>query len=104
MLTRALEAGVPYVALVACPRRGAAVLASLDVSDEQRARVHTPAGLDIDARSPAEIAISVLAQVVALRGERRVPAEAADRPAGARRRSDLRDGGGGQRGERPPRP
>jgi xanthine dehydrogenase accessory factor len=76
VLLRALEAGVPYVALVASPRRGAAVLASLDVDAEARARVKTPAGLDISARTPADIAISILAEIIATRGEARVPVEA----------------------------
>jgi len=65
LLAQALRAGVQYVGLVASRRRGAAVLASLDVTDEQRARVHTPAGLDIGARTPAEIAVSIYAQLVA---------------------------------------
>ena len=63
-LLAALAAGVPYVALVASPRRGAAVLASLDVSPEQRARVFSPAGLDLGARTPGEIAVSIFAQLV----------------------------------------
>ncbi|MBW8767517.1 MAG: XdhC family protein, partial [Geodermatophilales bacterium] len=46
-LTAALRLGVPYVGLVASRIRGAAVLAALDVPDDQRARVHSPAGLDI---------------------------------------------------------
>jgi xanthine dehydrogenase accessory factor len=66
-LTRALDAGVGYVALVASPRRGAAVLASLDVDDALRSLVHTPAGLDIGARAPADVALSILAQMVAER-------------------------------------
>ena len=76
VLLAALQAGVPYIALVASPRRGAAVLASLDVDDEARARVKTPAGLDIGARSPADIAISILAEIIATRGAARVPVEA----------------------------
>ncbi|WP_051324499.1 XdhC family protein [Candidatus Solirubrobacter pratensis] len=67
LLARALHAGVGYVGLVASPRRGAAVVASLDVPDALRAQVHTPAGLDIGARGPAEIAISILAEIVAER-------------------------------------
>lgn len=65
LLEQALRSGVPYVGLVASRRRGTAVLASLDVTDEQRARVHTPAGLDIGARTPAEIALSIYAQLLA---------------------------------------
>jgi len=63
-LTAALRLGVPYVGLVASRIRGAAVLAALDVADDQRARVHSPAGLDIGGRTAAEIALSVLAEIV----------------------------------------
>jgi len=66
-LSRALDAGVGYVGLVASPRRGRAVLASLDVPEALRDQVHTPAGLDIGARTPAEVAVSILAQIVAER-------------------------------------
>jgi xanthine dehydrogenase accessory factor len=69
-LTAALDAGVPYVGLVASRRRGQAVLASLDVPDD---RVHTPAGLDIGARTPEEIALSILAEIVATRRTRTTP-------------------------------
>jgi xanthine dehydrogenase accessory factor len=67
VLTAALAAEVPYVALVASPRRAAAVLGSLDVPEAGRAAVHAPAGLDIGARSPEEIALSVYADIVARR-------------------------------------
>jgi xanthine dehydrogenase accessory factor len=66
-LTHALETGVGYVALVASRRRGAAVLESLDVPDALRAQVQTPAGLDIGARSPGDIAVSILAELVSQR-------------------------------------
>jgi xanthine dehydrogenase accessory factor len=66
-LAAALRSGVPYVGLIASRRRGTAVLAALDLPDELRARVHTPAGLDIGARTAAEIALSVLAEIVAER-------------------------------------
>jgi xanthine dehydrogenase accessory factor len=66
-LVAALRAGVPYVGLVASPKRGAAVVAGLDVDDAARAAVRTPAGLDIGARTPAEVALSILAEIVSLR-------------------------------------
>lgn len=67
VLTAALRAGVGYVGLIASRRRGAAVLASLPVTDAERASVHTPAGLDIGARGAGEIALSVYAELVANR-------------------------------------
>jgi xanthine dehydrogenase accessory factor len=66
-LEAALRAGVAYVALVASQVRGAAVLASLDVEDDLRGRVHSPAGLEIGARTAPEIALSILAELVATR-------------------------------------
>jgi xanthine dehydrogenase accessory factor len=65
ILAAALSAGVPYVALVASRKRGAAVRESLELPPELQAQLHTPAGLDIGARTPEEIAISILAEVIA---------------------------------------
>ena len=64
-LSAALAAGVPYVGLVASRKRGRAVLESLggDAID----RVHSPAGLDIGARTAEEVALSVLAEIVSIR-------------------------------------
>lgn len=70
-LEAALRAGVPYVALVASRTRGAAVLESLDVDDALRRRVFTPAGLQLGARTPGEIALSILAQLVGERSRAR---------------------------------
>ena len=63
-LAAALTAGVPYVGLVASEKRGAMVRDALDVPEELRERVRTPAGLAIGARTPAEIALSILAEIV----------------------------------------
>jgi xanthine dehydrogenase accessory factor len=77
VLAEALTAGVPYVALVASGVRGAALRSELDVPDPLRMQLHTPAGLDIGARTPEEIAISILAEVVAERHTHPVTAAAA---------------------------
>ncbi|MEU7714483.1 XdhC family protein [Micromonospora chalcea] len=60
----ALDAGVGHIALVASRKRGAAVLDELNLTDAERAQVRTPAGLEIGARSPQEIALSIMAEVV----------------------------------------
>jgi xanthine dehydrogenase accessory factor len=70
ILRAALEAGLPYVGLVASRKRGAAVLDELradGVAEELLARIDTPAGLDIGARTPAEIALSILASIIEVR-------------------------------------
>jgi xanthine dehydrogenase accessory factor len=73
-LRRALETGVPYVGLVASRKRGTGVIADLradGVSEEHLALIDVPAGIDIGARTPTEIALSILATIVAVRrGER----------------------------------
>jgi xanthine dehydrogenase accessory factor len=69
-LRLALDAGLPYIGLVASRTRGAAVVEELraaGVAAERLAAIETPAGLDIGARTPAEIALSILARVVAVR-------------------------------------
>ena len=76
----ALKAGLTggrarYVGLVASPRRAAAVrerLLGMGVSAAESARLRSPAGLDIGAETAGEIALSILAQIVA---ERRSPEE-----------------------------
>jgi xanthine dehydrogenase accessory factor len=72
-LAQALHAEVPYVALVASRRRGEAVVASLDAPADQRERGPGPAGLVIGARTPVEVAVSILAQLIASRAPREAP-------------------------------
>ena len=67
VLEAAVRTGVPYVGLVASRKRGEAVLAGLDLDEAERASIHTPAGLDIGARTPHEVALSILAEIVSLR-------------------------------------
>jgi xanthine dehydrogenase accessory factor len=73
-LERALRLGVAYVGLVASRKRGAAVVEELrtrgSLDEADIARIHTPAGLDIGARTPEEIALSIMAEIVSVRHAR----------------------------------
>ena len=72
-----------YVGLVASPKRGAAVKASLEQSGITGADVvRVPAGLDLGARTAQEVAISILAEIVQSR-----PDQALD--AGPRDQRDM---------------
>jgi xanthine dehydrogenase accessory factor len=78
-LRRALEAGVPYVGLVASHKRGAGVLADLradGVPEAHLEAIDVPAGIDIGAQTPAEIALSILANVISTRRGERVASPA----------------------------
>jgi len=70
ILRTALEAEVKYVGLVASRKRGAGVLDELrgeGVPEELLDRIDTPAGLDIGARTPSEVALSILASIIEVR-------------------------------------
>jgi xanthine dehydrogenase accessory factor len=84
VLRAALEAGVPYIGLVASRKRGAAVVQQLreaGVAEELLDAIETPAGLDIGARTAAEIAISILARIVEVRRRAVLaPPDSSERP------------------------
>jgi xanthine dehydrogenase accessory factor len=74
VLEIALRSPVGYVGVLGSRRRANAVrdfLSSIGASADDVARVRIPVGLDIGARTPAEIALSVLAELVAVRSARR---------------------------------
>lgn len=79
VLLAALAAKVPYIALVASPKRSAAVLGALELPEEMKTSVHAPAGLDIGASTPEEVAVSIFAEIIEQRRALRVPV--ATRPA-----------------------
>ena len=60
----ALDAGIGFVGLVSSHTRGQALLAELDLSEEELRRVHVHVGVEIGARTAPEIALSILAAIV----------------------------------------
>jgi xanthine dehydrogenase accessory factor len=70
VLEQALQADLAYLALVASPRRAAAVreeLQSRGLPAASVERIKAPAGLDIGAVEPEEIALSIMAEITQLR-------------------------------------
>jgi xanthine dehydrogenase accessory factor len=69
-LAAALATRAHYVGLVASERRARSVLGAMrdaGVDEASLARVHSPAGLDLGASTQEEIAVAILAQLVAWR-------------------------------------
>lgn len=70
VLREALKSGARYVGMLAGRTRAGGVRAMLrddGIADDAIARLHAPVGLDIGGREPGEIAVSILAQMIAVR-------------------------------------
>jgi xanthine dehydrogenase accessory factor len=66
-MLRALRSPAPFIALIASAKRSGLVLDYLrqeGIAENELARVHAPAGLDLGAKTPEEIALSVLSEIV----------------------------------------
>jgi xanthine dehydrogenase accessory factor len=64
-----LERNIAFTGLLASRRRAETVLGVLaqqGVSPERLAMIQNPVGIDIRARSPGEVAVSILAQIIAI--------------------------------------
>jgi xanthine dehydrogenase accessory factor len=69
VLKKALSSDAPYIGLLGSRRRGAAILQMLrdeGVPEEQLAHVRVPIGLDIGGETAAEIALSIVSEIVAV--------------------------------------
>lgn len=72
-LESALKSDVFYVGALGSRRTHAKRkerLAEVGITDEMFARVHGPVGLNIGAKSPAEIAVSILGEIIEVRARR----------------------------------
>lgn len=75
VLRQLLPCSLPYVGLLGPRARADRLLADLAkenvvVTGEQRARFHAPVGLDLGAENPAEVALSIVAEIRASLGHR----------------------------------
>jgi xanthine dehydrogenase accessory factor len=72
-LESALKSDVFYIGALGSKRTHAKRkerLAEVGITDEMFARIHGPVGLNIGAKSPAEIAVSILGQIIEVRARR----------------------------------
>ena len=95
-LGAALLSGARYVACIASRRKAAALKARLiedDMAPDRVGRLRGPAGLDIGAITPEEIALAILADIVRERrqGAREVLGQAGGKRARSTRRAALAD-------------
>ena len=75
-LRAALASEASYVAMLASRGRAASLLEELGAEGVDVSTLHVPAGLDLGGKGPGEIALSVVAEIVA---------ESYDRPGGSLR-------------------
>ena len=88
-LEHAIKSGASYVAFVASMRKANAIFRTLKdrgVSFDDLKKIKTPAGLNINAKLPEEVAISILAQIIEhirkpVEVDNNAPAKVSDAPA-----------------------
>lgn len=81
VLRALIRSNVGYLGMLGSKKRGAAVrelLKDEGFTDEELARVRTPIGLDLGGKAPAEVALSIMAEVVAVRSGKLAKGAAAD--------------------------
>ena len=65
-----LDSEAAYIGVIGSKRRWATTVKALKeegVSDEKIAKVHSPMGLELQAETPEEIAVSIMAEILMLR-------------------------------------
>ncbi len=70
LLPKLLEADVAYIGVIGSRRRWAQALKELreqGVAEEKLVRVHSPIGLELNAETPEEIAVSIMAEIIMIR-------------------------------------
>lgn len=73
VLSLSLKTSAAYIGMIASSRKREIIFRSLadeGASEDDLARVHSPIGLEIGARTPAEIAVSIAAELIAVRSRR----------------------------------
>jgi xanthine dehydrogenase accessory factor len=80
-LRRVIDSPAPYIGMIGSKRKREEVFNNLrkdGISEEKLSAIHAPIGLNIGSDSPEEIAISILAEIIQVRSERRKATPAKD--------------------------
>ena len=67
-----LDSPAAYIGVIGSQRRWAIArkeMLALGVAEEKLQRVHSPIGLELNAETPEEIAVSILAEILMLRND-----------------------------------
>ena len=94
VLDRVIRTDAGYVSLVASRRRAAVILEHLKTRGappDRLGRLKAPAGLDIGAVTPEEIAVSILAEIIQHRRSEKLGGAGAESPSTAAVRVESRD-------------
>jgi xanthine dehydrogenase accessory factor len=76
-LRRVIDSPAAYLGMIGSLKKRDVVYANMradGIAEEKLAKVHAPVGLEIGADTPAEIAVSILAEIVQVRAKRRATA------------------------------
>lgn len=80
LLPPLLQTNAPYIGVIGSKRRWALTVKTLkeqhSFTDVQIARVRSPIGLELEAETPKEIAISIMAEIILLRRGAKMPTSA----------------------------
>jgi xanthine dehydrogenase accessory factor len=93
----ALSTDATYIAFVASRTKAEKILksfATAGATEESLKRVRAPAGMGIGAKSPEEIAVSILAEIIQVKAARAQSAQAAQPAPKAQPRTEAAAGGG----------
>jgi xanthine dehydrogenase accessory factor len=78
----AVRAGVHYVGMMGCAGKNSSVhdiVVGAGVTEEQWDSIKRPIGLKFGAKTPAELAIAIVAELIDVRYKQRYPKEARDK-------------------------
>jgi len=74
VLTLVIRSGAAYIGMIGSRNKNATVFQQLTkkgISQEELNKVHAPIGIDINAQTPEEIAVSIMAEIIQVRREKK---------------------------------